>query len=207
MATATIPNLTINASPTAGEVLVTVRYQLNFDAFDRAADQPYLETVTLIGDDTAIGDPPAAGADDQLTLLGVSVVRASMNTGPTPFVIRSHQRSMPRTALNEDKAPIPNPDEIRALVTLTPQMPAALALQSNVVNLTITEPTENDTTVPDVVGDLGEIAYARIRAAGLVPSGGADNKRFEVLTQKPDADTVVNRGTTVSMTMKFVDDQ
>lgn len=194
------PTLTISPSPTPGQSVVTVGYQIQFDAFDRAADQPYLETVTLVGDDTGVlGDPATAAPDDNIALINVSTIRASMNLGPVAFVVRNHTRTIPTTSLDEDRAPVPNPDEIRAVVALTPQSPRADTQQSNLVTLTIGPQTK----VPDVAELVRDRAAAAVTAAGLEPRfrmqpGMAP--RF-VVDQTPRAATVVENGTTVFMTL------
>jgi hypothetical protein len=58
MATFASPTLTITNAQAAGQSTVTVAYEIQFDTFDRATDQPYMEMIALIGDDTDVpGDP------------------------------------------------------------------------------------------------------------------------------------------------------
>jgi hypothetical protein len=52
-------------------------------------------------------------------------------------VHRKFTKTLPLTALDEDKPPVPNPDEIRAQVTLTPVLPATVVRESNQVALNI----------------------------------------------------------------------
>lgn len=194
------PRLTISPSPTPGQSVVTVGYEIRFDAFDNAADQPYLETVTLIGDDTGVpGDPATAAPDDTIALINVGTVRASMNLGPVAFLRRTHTRTIPTTSLDEDRAPVPNPDEIRAVVALTPQSPRADTQESNLVTLTIGLQTK----VPDVVGLPRLKAEAAVKAAGLVPKfvSRPGMPRAFVVSQEPVTATVVEKGTTVVMTL------
>jgi hypothetical protein len=143
MANITTPVLKITGSPTPGDSIVTVEYTVTFDAFDKASDMPYAETVRLIGDDTGTGDPAAAGPDDALltmvpTFLFPSIVRASMVVAPATTLARTHTRTVSNAVLDEDKPPIPNPDETRAVVTLTPVFPSTVGpRESNQVSLTL----------------------------------------------------------------------
>lgn len=142
------PTLTIvGALGRPGQSTVTVSYTIQFDAYDMASDQPYIQTVALIGDDTAVGDPPAAAPDDQLTNFAFPLqlfpnlpgtVRASMIAGPGSTLAQNHVRVISNMTLNEDQGATPNPDEIRAVVTLTPRMPSVYGpRESNLVALNL----------------------------------------------------------------------
>jgi hypothetical protein len=150
MANFTTPVLNIEGASTPGQSVVKVEYEITFNAFDKAADQPYRESVKLIGDDTNVpvhpgnpGDPAAAAPDDAIativpTLFNQSIVRASMIVAPQTTLKRTHTRTYSNSVLNEDQAPVPNPDEIRAVVTLTPQPPlTAGPKESNLVELSL----------------------------------------------------------------------
>ena len=144
MATLSTPVLKITGSPTPGDSIVTVEYDVTFNKFDVAADQPYSESVKLIGDDTGTGDGAGAGGDDALTTLVPSIIflpsiiRASDLVPPATTLHRTVTRTISNTVLDEDKPPVPNPDEIRAVVTLTPVAPVAVGpRESNQVALTL----------------------------------------------------------------------
>ena len=137
MASMTTPQLTIVGSPTPGFSTLTVTYIVTFDAFDIASGQPYREVLEIIGDDTGVGDPAAAGTDD---ILRPSANVGTINVGPgqipPPVQVRSHTVTLSNGKLNEDTGAIPNPDEIRAKVTLTPIPPATVGpIESNLVAL------------------------------------------------------------------------
>jgi hypothetical protein len=123
---------------------VTVEYDISFSSYDQHSNQPYTELCRLIGDDTGI-TPAEDGVDDSIP--GGQLFPAP---GPFPFplfstiasegrvsVHRVHAKSLPLSALNEDRPPVPNPDELRAQVTLTPVLPVALVRESNQVALNI----------------------------------------------------------------------
>ena len=139
MAAISVPTLTITGSSTPGVSTVKVQYAVTFNAFDKSADQPYTETIRLIGDDTGVaGDPAGAAPDDALATLSVSTVRASMIVAPATTLKRTITTSVANSTLNEDRLDAPSPDEIRAVVGLTPQMPGpAGPRESNLVALQI----------------------------------------------------------------------
>ncbi len=102
---------------------VDVRYDVLFSQTDVKKKQAYEEECRLIGDDTHVGDPPAAGGDDTLEFLS-PLFNKPVKPGKTETVSRHHKKTFRALDLNEDVGSIPNPDEIRALVTLRPIEPA-----------------------------------------------------------------------------------
>ncbi len=117
---------------------VKVDYEVTFNGFDKSIDQPYTEIVRLIGDDTGIsGDPAAAAPDDVVvSALVVATVRASMIPAGATTLKRSHTREVRTSLFNEDTTDAPNADEMRAVVTLNPQLPVPVGpRESNVVML------------------------------------------------------------------------
>lgn len=111
---------------------VDVTYDISFDEFDQKTDQVYVEVCKLIGDDTGTGDEPAAGPDDVIGYLTPLFFRNTRANGARSLT-RHFSKVFRKADLNEDRAPVSNPDEIRALVTLTPVMPSATERQSNLV--------------------------------------------------------------------------
>ena len=98
--------------------------------------------MRLIGDDTNVAGDVGAGADDALAVMVPvifpSVIRASNIVSPATTLTRTHSRTFSNATLDEDKAPVANPDEIRAIVTLTPVLPAkAGPTESNLVTLSL----------------------------------------------------------------------
>jgi len=113
---------------------VDVTYEISFDAYDQAANQAYVEVCRLIGDDTATGDPP--GTDQTLGFLTPLLVTTAAANGK-PTLKREWKKTIRKTDLDEDRGKVPNPDEIRAVVTLTPVQPSAATAESNMVTLKI----------------------------------------------------------------------
>ncbi len=64
-----------------------------------------------------------AGNDDTLELV-TPLFNTPVKPGKTDTVSRRHKKSFRALDLNEDQGDIPNPDEIRALVTLRPAPPS-----------------------------------------------------------------------------------
>jgi hypothetical protein len=114
------------------EFLVDVKYEILFDSYDQQSNQPYAEVCRLMGDDTIMGDPPAAGPDDTLGFLTPLFFRSTQANG-SPTLERHWSKAFRKADLDEDRTPIPNPDEIKAVVTLTPVAPATVTAESNLV--------------------------------------------------------------------------
>jgi hypothetical protein len=102
---------------------VDVTYDILFSQTDLKKKQAYEEECRLIGDDTHAGDPPAAGGDDTLEFL-TPLFNKPVKPGRTDTVSRRIKKTFRALDLNEDTGSIPNPDEVRALVTLRPAPPA-----------------------------------------------------------------------------------
>lgn len=102
---------------------VDVTYDIRFSATDVKNKQSYEEECRIIGDDTHAGDPPAAGGDETLEFV-TPLFNKAVKPGKTDTVSRRHKKSFRALDLNEDQGDIPNPDEIRALVTLRPAPPS-----------------------------------------------------------------------------------
>jgi hypothetical protein len=120
--------------------MVHVTYDINFSERDVQARQVYAEECRLIGDDTGTGDPPAAGDDDTLRFLTPLFNDNVTPEGSSRTLSRHFMRTFRRSELDEDRFSVPNPDEIRAVVTLTPVAAATgnpIRRESDVVNLTI----------------------------------------------------------------------
>ena len=109
---------------------VGVTYDIGFDSYDQNSDQAYVEVCRLIGDDTGTGDPPAA--DHTLGFLTPLFVTNTSSNGQ-PTLKREWTKTFRKTELDEDRGAMPNPDEIRAVVTLTPVQPAPVTRESNMV--------------------------------------------------------------------------
>ena len=124
---------------------VTVEYDITFSSYDQHSNQPYTELCRLIGDDTGI-TPAEDGVDDRIT--GGQLFPPFPPVGPFPVsntiasngqasVHRTRTKTLPLSALDRDTPPEPNPDEIRAQITLTPLTPRPLVKESDQVAINI----------------------------------------------------------------------
>ena len=102
---------------------VDVTYDITFSKTDIKNKQAYEEECRIIGDDTHAGDPPEAGGDETLEFI-TPLFNKDVKPGKKETVSRRHKKSFRALDLNEDTGSIPNPDEIRALVTLRPAPPS-----------------------------------------------------------------------------------
>jgi hypothetical protein len=142
------------------EANVTVDYDIVFSSYDQDSNQPYTEVCRLIGDDSG-QNPPEDGQDDSIPggqLFPVLILPPLPAAGPIPAPVpipipipllntiasdgrpsvhRTHSKTLPLSALNEDQGTVPNPDEIRAQVTITPVAPATVVRESNQVALNL----------------------------------------------------------------------
>ena len=114
------------------DAVVEVKYEVRFDSYDQKSNQPYVEVCRIVGDDTGTGDSPAAGDDDTLGFMTPLFFRSTQSNGKTTLK-RNFSKTFRKTDLDEDRGEIENPDEIRALVTLTPVVPSAASRESNLV--------------------------------------------------------------------------
>jgi hypothetical protein len=96
---------------------VEVTYTITFSKKEVDEKVVFKETCRLIGDDTDVGDPASAGADD---VLGFLTPMFNKRTASGTAVDRHLKKSLRTAQLDEDRGNVPNPDEIRALVTLIP---------------------------------------------------------------------------------------
>ena len=107
---------------------VDVTYDILFSQTDIKKKQSYEEECRIIGDDTHRGDPAEAGGDDTLEFLS-PLFNKPVKPGKKETVSRRHKKTFRALDLNEDQGSIPNPDEVRALVTLRPVEPAGKPVQ------------------------------------------------------------------------------
>ena len=109
---------------------VSVNYDVTFDEGDKG--EHFTEVCRIVGDDTDVGDPPEAGDDDPLAYLAPLFYRR-IHVGQARTVQRKLAARVPVAMLDEDYGPIPGPDELRALVTITPSAKRIVFKESNLV--------------------------------------------------------------------------
>ncbi|MCA1707345.1 MAG: hypothetical protein LC808_30395 [Actinobacteria bacterium] len=137
---ATIGPVDLRVDVQGAQATVHVTYDINFSARDLQTNQVYSEECRLIGDDTDVGDPAAAGADDTLGFLTPLFNDHTAPEGGRPTLSRHFMKTIRKGDLDEDRGGIPNPDEIRARVTLTPAPSPTvnpIRRESNLVTLSL----------------------------------------------------------------------
>lgn len=139
---ATLAKPTIEVGPSIGNLGkfdVTVNWTVFWDSYDLASGQPYKAAVTVYGDDTWVpGDIPPipplpSSGDDPITSKHYTIYPGpSQTTNKTDTFV-----AIEYSLMNEDKAPEvnPNPDEIRASVTLTPLPAKVVTMESDILAL------------------------------------------------------------------------
>lgn len=120
---AKIGPIKLKISIQGADATIDVTYDITFDAADKQSHQKYNEVCRLIGDDTDVVDPPAAGGDDTLWFLTPPFFNDT--TAPrSGKVSRQWTKTIRKGALDEDRGAFSDSDELRATVTLTPVPPA-----------------------------------------------------------------------------------
>ena len=125
------------------EANITVEYFIDFSLYDQSSNQPYNEVCRMIGDDTGI-TPPEDGTDDAIPNgrlfpivlfppLPLPLSGQTQSNGQAS-VKRTRTKTLPLGNLGEDATGL---DELRAVVTLTPVLPATVTRESNQVALNI----------------------------------------------------------------------
>ena len=105
-------------------------YTINWSDFDRNSNLTYVETWKLIEDDTGQdGDEVPADGDDAVPQqFGLATV---LSAGGRTSTDRTLTRRLAFADFNQDVGD----DEIRAVVTLTPQLPLGIVRESAAVVL------------------------------------------------------------------------
>jgi len=117
---ATVSDVDVRIVRHATDVTVTVTHAVTWNAFDRAANLRYAESVRFVGED---GEEPAAGPVDDPLGVGLSFVVLISSEGRTST---SRRRSLTFSVADpdQDDSVLISDGAIRAVVTLTPCLPA-----------------------------------------------------------------------------------
>jgi hypothetical protein len=130
---ATINSFVLDISLTGTNATVTIDYDIVWNSFDRAANQPYREFVNLVGDDGGEDDPLNGGVISPTSPFLPVIVRSNgQATSHRHFV-----RTIPASILDEDTGIIVDIDEIKARARLTPVQPATATGISNVKQILV----------------------------------------------------------------------
>ncbi len=130
----TINNLTLAVVKDVANALITVDYDIKWDAFDQSTDLEYDESWKLIGDDTNQDGDNLPIGDDPISLGGLMPILRVSSSGQA-VTHRTQTKTIAFGNLDEDIS-IPDPDdEIRAVVTLRPLLPVSTSRESNFVSV------------------------------------------------------------------------
>jgi hypothetical protein len=134
---ASINDVKLRIVPDVANAEIVVAYTVVWSDSDISSNQPYEESCSLIGDDTGVGDPVTAGGDDDLGVV-LSPPGSILSANGEATLSRSFTKTIALATLNEDVKPVAtNPDDIRAVVRLTPLFPALVQVESNLVQLAL----------------------------------------------------------------------
>ncbi len=131
---ASIGSVSFKLSLSKDVASIEVNYDVTFDEGDKGED--FTELCRIVGDDTDVGDPIEAGDDDPLAYVAPLFYRR-IRVGQARTVQRRLRARVPVSMLDEDYGPIPGPDELRALVVLTPAPKRIIFRESNLVTMKI----------------------------------------------------------------------
>jgi len=131
---ATISNIVLSIVRDVANAEVTIDYDINWSSFDRASNLSYLDSFRLIEADTNQDGDNLPVGDDPVSLTGLVFLLPISANGAT-VTHRTKTTTLPFANLNKDSNGGNDDDEIRAVVTLTPQLPVATSRESNVVTV------------------------------------------------------------------------
>lgn len=131
---ATVANMNLSIVRQVANAEITLTYDIVFSSFDQATDLAYFESWRLIGDDTGQDGEDGVAGDDAISMGFTAVATVSSNGAAS--IARTKTKTLAWSALNEDTGALFSDDEIRAVVTLTPQLPAVTSRESAMVLVT-----------------------------------------------------------------------
>jgi len=131
---ASISNIALSIVRSVANAEVTVDYDINWSAFDQASNLSYIDRFRLIEDDTNEDGDNAPVGDDSVSF-GVLVAIGPVSSNGQAVTHRTKNVTIPFGNLNKDDNGGNLDDEIRAIVTLTPQLPVEVSRESNKVEV------------------------------------------------------------------------
>lgn len=129
-----IHNVTLSVVRDTANVDITIDYDLAWDSFDQATNQPYEETWEILGENDLVG-PWAIIDVRQPPLLGVAVRRVVLRADGTTEQHRQISFTVPVDVIDTHAERLDG-QEVRAKVRLTPTpAPVVEAISNRVVVL------------------------------------------------------------------------
>ena len=131
---ASVSNIVLTVVRDVANAEVTIDYDINWSNFDQLTNLPYVDGFRLIEDDTDQDGDNLPIGDDPISLTRFVFVIPISSNGQA-ITHRTKTTTLPFANLNKDSNGGNDDDEIRAVVTLTPQLPVAISRESNVVTV------------------------------------------------------------------------
>jgi hypothetical protein len=125
-------NLKLTIVKDVANAELTFEYDIVWSAFDQATNLAYNEFWGVKDDDTGQDGDDGPAGDDSISLGLMPLFQVSANGAASTH--RTFNKTIAYSSLGKDNA-LPSPDddeEIRAFVTLTPQLPVATTRESSV---------------------------------------------------------------------------
>jgi hypothetical protein len=132
---ATLSNVTLGIVRNVANADITLSYTILWSSFDQLTNLSYTSSFRLIGDDTNQDGDNLPVGDDAISV-GLQPLRFHSSNGQPSTTVNVTPFSIPWVDLDEDGSfavPAAKDDEIRAVVTLTPQLPVATSRESAMV--------------------------------------------------------------------------
>ena len=129
---ASVTGVTVNIAKNVANAVVDLDCDINWSDFDKATNLQYAFAWKLIGDDTGQDGDDGVAGDDPINMGLMFLSYVSANGSSTTH--RHESKTIAWSNLNED-AGANDDDEIRAVVTLTPQLPLTVSRESNLVTV------------------------------------------------------------------------
>ena len=131
---ASVSNLNLSVVRDVANAEITIEYDIVWSNFDQLTNLPYVDTFRLIEDDTSQDGDNLPLGDDPVSL-GVLVAIGPVSSNGQATTHRTKNVTIAFANLNKDDNGGNLDDEIRAIVTLTPQLPVEISRESNKVEV------------------------------------------------------------------------
>ncbi len=130
---ASISNLVLTIVRDVANAEIRIEYDIVWSNFDQLTNLPYRDTFRIIEDDTNQDGDNLPVGDDPVSVGLVFTLPVSSNGAASTHRVKT--ATVPFSNLNKDDQAGNTDDEIRAVVTLNPQIPVAISRESNVVTV------------------------------------------------------------------------
>ena len=130
---ASVSNLVLTIVRDVANAEINAEYDIIWSGFDQQTNLQYLDSFRVIEDDTNQDGDDLPVGDDPISIGLLPFLMVSSNGNATTH--RTKTVTVAFSNLNKDNTAGNTDDEIRAVVTLTPQLPVTTSRESNVVTV------------------------------------------------------------------------